>query len=141
MWGNMKELSNITDGSLLSVDTAFKTIKTIESRIEELKKLEASYSKDRKSLEADLDHAKQFIKQYMIDTGLAELEGNVIKYTLSRGNPKLVISDESLVPKEYKLDTIVTTIRKDAIKDQLKMGDEIPGCTLEEVHTLKTVVK
>jgi len=136
-----KELETIKDGSLISVDNVYQLTKSFEEQVEVLKAEEKKISQDRKKLELYLENAKQFIKKYMVENGLAELDGTVIRYSISRGNPSLVISDEKLVPADYKESTVTETIRKDAIKDQLKMGDVIPGCELKESITLKVGLK
>lgn len=137
----MNELIVHEDGSLRSVDDAYISIRHVENAIESLKKEEEERRARRKSLEARVDEAKAFIKRYMLQEGLAELEGNVVKYTLAKSQAKLIIEDEKSIPDDYKLQTVITEIRKDAIKDQLKMGDQIPGCRLEDSFSLKVGVK
>ena len=139
----MKDLEIIKDGSLISVDNVYQLTKSFEEQVEVLKAEEKKISSDRKKLELYLENAKQFIKKYMVENGLAELEGRTMIYKISNGNPKLIIKDEALIPDEYWQSTITTTrtTKTDAIKDQLKMGDNIPGCELEDTFTLKTVVK
>lgn len=137
----MNELIVHEDGSLRSVDDAYISIRHVENAIESLKKEEDERRARRKALEARVEDAKAFIKRYMLQEGLAELEGNVVKYSLAKSQPKLVIEDEKVIPEDYKLQTVITEIRKDAIKDQLKMGDQIPGCRLEDSFSLKVGVK
>lgn len=137
----MKELELIKDGSLISVDNVYQLTKSFEEQVETLKAEEKKISSDRKKLELYLETAKQFIKKYMLEQGLAELDGTMIRYSISRGNPRLVIKDEKQIPADYKESTVIETIRKDAIKDQLKLGDVIPGCELEESITLKVGLK
>lgn len=139
----MNELEKIKDGSLISVDNVYQLTKSFEEQVEVLKAEEKKISQDRKKLELYLENAKQFIKKYMVENGLAELEGRTMVYKLSNGNPKMLIKDAALIPEEYWQTTTTTTreTKNDAIKDQLKMGDVIPGCELEETFTLKTVVK
>lgn len=137
----MNELVVHEDGSLRSVDDAYISIRHVENAIESLKKEEDERRARRKALEARVEDAKAFIKRYMLQEGLAELEGNVVKYSLAKSQPKLVIEDEKVIPEDYKLQTVITEIRKDAIKDQLKMGDQIPGCRLEDSFSLKVGVK
>lgn len=137
----MNELIVHEDGSLRSVDDAYISIRHVENAIESLKKEEEERRSRRKALEARVEEAKAFIKKYMLQEGLAELEGNVVKYSLAKSQPKLIIEDEKVIPEDYKQQTVITEIRKDAIKDQLKMGDQIPGCRLEDSFSLKVGVK
>lgn len=129
------------EASLQSVDDVFVTLRDLERFQINLKKEETELVQKRKQVEDSIDKAKEFLKKYMIENGLAELEGTQVKYTLSKSNPKLIIENEKLIPKDYFVDTIVTTVRKDAIKDELKIGAEIPGCRLEESWALKVAVK
>lgn len=137
----MNELILHEDGSLRSIDDAFISIRHVENAIDSLKKEEQERARRRKEMEAMVEDAKAYIKRYMLTEGLAELEGNVVKYTLAKAQPKLVIEDEKVIPNDYKQQTVITEIRKDAIKDQLKMGDMIPGARLEESFSLKVGVK
>lgn len=139
----MKELELIKDGSLISVDNVYQLTKSFEDQVEKLKSEEKKISTDRKKLELYLENAKQFIKKYMVEQGLCELEGRTMVYKISNGNPKLLIKNPELIPEDYWQTTTTTTreTKNDAIKDQLKIGDSIPGCELEDTFTLKTVVK
>lgn len=137
----MNELILHEDGSLRSIDDAFISIRHVENAIDSLKKEEQERARRRKEMEAMVEDAKAYIKRYMLTEGLAELEGNVVKYTLAKAQPKLIIEDEKVIPDDYKQQTVITEIRKNAIKDQLKMGDMIPGVRLEESFSLKVGIK
>lgn len=136
----MNELIKLTNGNLVA-DDAFMKIREVETLVEEMKAEEAHLAKRRKTYEDAIKSAKEFIKDYMLEQGLAEITGQVVKYSLVKSNPTLVIEDESLIPEEYKETTFQTKVRKDAIKDQLKMGDNIAGCKLEESFHVKVGVK
>jgi hypothetical protein len=135
----MSNLVIIKDGDLV-VDDAFMAMKKVEETVAKLKQEEDYLKIQRQNYEANLEEAKTFIKEYMKVNGLAEITGTVVKYSLSKSQPQLVIDDESVIPAEYKEETVVTKIRKDAIKDQLKMGDNIPGCYLRDTFALKVGV-
>ncbi len=124
-----------------AVDAAVVTLNDAEKRASELKKQEQSIARERKEIEAQIEAAKAAIKDFMLNQGLAELEGSLVKYTLSKSAPKLIIEDDEVIPDIFKVSTITINVRKDAIKDQLKLGDNIPGCHLEDVFALKVGVK
>lgn len=132
----MNELIKI-ENNKITIDSTFAAIKDIEKRILEFKIEEESVASARRSLEFAVAGAKETIKKYMQDNGLCEISGDLVKYSLHKGNPSLNIEDESKIPTVYKEETITTKIRKDAIKDQLKMGDIIEGCSLSDTWVLK----
>jgi hypothetical protein len=135
------DLVNILKHETASIDGAILYLKNLEHKVDALKEEEKKKATERKDIEAAIESAKVLVKQYMIEEGLVEVEGVNFKMILSKTNPKLIIEDEALIPKDYKQETIVTTVRKDALKDDLKVGAEIPGAKLEQSYALKIGMK
>lgn len=129
---------NIPDGRA-KVDHVAILINMISSEAKKLKSEELQIASKRKQLELLIEAAESELKLEMSDEGICELQGEMIKYSLSNSPPKLIISDTTLIPKEYLRETVTIEIRKDAIKDQLKLGDIIPGAHLETGLTLKLI--
>lgn len=112
------------------VDHLANVLNTISSHAKLLKTHENLISMQRKSLELLIQTAENTILQEMNEEGLTEIGGNLVKYSLKLNPHKLIIEDESLIPELYKDKITTLEIRKDKIKDEMKMGAEIPGCKL-----------
>ena len=123
--------------AIKKVDHIASMINLINSEAKKIKSEEATLAAKRKTLELLVEMAESSIKEEMGAEGMCELQGEMIKYSLSTSPPRLIIDDQLLIPKEYMRETVVVEIRKDAIKDQLKLGDVIPGARLEYGTTLK----
>lgn len=94
------------------------------------------FSEIAKRCEAVQDHLKTNIKNAMTELNVTELSGHDIKFTKTRVKPRLIIEDESKIPKEYKQDVITTKVDKDRLREDLAVGP-IDGAHLEESFSLK----
>lgn len=82
---------------------------------------------------------KERLKYAMKEAGVTEILGNDIRFVLSKTKPKLVIDDESIIPKEYKIEIIATELQKDILLEDLKLG-EVAGAHLEDSCSLRSYV-
>lgn len=119
------------------VDHLANLINLIEAEVKAFKSQEAHLASERKTLEALVAMANDSILQEMTDEGLTEVAGGLVKYVFRLNPASLVIEDETMIPAEYKRSIIVNEIRKDAIKDEMKMGREIPGCKLVQKTSIQ----
>ena len=131
---------NVPDGPA-KIDHIAHLINLINAEAKKLKSQEMATAAQRKQLELLVETAESELKIEMSAEGICELQGEMIKYTLSNSPPKLIITDSALIPKEYMRETVTIEIRKDAIKDQLRLGDVIAGAHLETGMTLKLSAK
>lgn len=83
------------------------------------------------------DRLKENIKFAMKALNTDEVQGHNIRFKLQRVKPKLVVENESLIPKEYQRVVTTTSLDKERIKEDLAIGP-IAGCKLEESFSLKT---
>lgn len=119
------------------VDHLANLINLINGEAKKLKAQESLLAAERKNLEALVVMAEKAVFEEMQGDGLVELGGNLIKYVIKLNPHKLIIEDESLIPDIYKKQVTTVEIRKDAIKDEMKMGAEIPGCRLVQDQSLQ----
>lgn len=131
---------NVPEGAQ-KIDHIATMINLISAEARRIKSQEATLTAQRKSLELLVEMAENSLKEEMHLEGICELTGEMIKYSLSPSPSRLVIEDATLIPKEYMRETITIEIRKDAIKDELKLGREIAGAKLEHGLTLKLTAK
>lgn len=123
--------------SVTPVDHLATLINLISSEIKSLKREEQETASERKQLEALIGMAEKSLQEEMLSEGLVELGGSLIKYVVKLNPHRLIIEDESLIPKEYRREIVTTEIAKDIIKDELKLGTVIPGCKLVQDQSLQ----
>lgn len=121
-------------------------IDNYEAMLDRLEAIEALYkerakmfSAAAKSLANAQDTLKERLKIAMKELGVTELLGHDIRFKLSVSKPKLVILDEKLIPKEYKIQVITDEVQKDRLSEDLKIGS-VPGAILEETYSLRKYV-
>ena len=119
------------------IDHIANMINAINTEAKKIKAQEAVLASGRKQLESLVERAEASLKEEMTAEGICELQGEMIKYTVGPSPHRLIIDDESAIPAEYKHEVVTVEIRKDAIKDELKLGSVIPGTRLEQGITLK----
>jgi hypothetical protein len=81
---------------------------------------------------------KDRVKFVMQAMKVNEISGVFNRYKLSNSAPKLVITNESELPAQFKMVVTTTVADKEKIKAVLKDGFEIPGAHLEQGVTLRT---
>ena len=103
----------------------------------------ASYWKDRaitaqrvsKSIEANCERLKGYIKQTLLETGNGELVGTDYRFKISvQKDAKLVINT---VPEQYKIVVSELVADKERIESDLREGKQIEGCSLADIVTLR----
>lgn len=82
------------------------------------------------------DRLKNNIKFAMQEMGKTELVGNDIKFKLTPTSGSLQITDEEMVPVEFKSEKTVTEIDKKKLKEAAAKG-EVPGAKLEPGFSLR----
>lgn len=108
----------------------------LKVRAESMKSLEEHYKKSRKTLENQMEFWKNIIKDCMITLGEKKIITDTGSITV-KNNPKSVkITDENLVPEEFKTEEISIKIDKKALKQRIEEGEEFEGITLEQTQSI-----
>lgn len=94
-----------------------------------------------KVMEDQITESELSIKNGLISQGIKSIEAGDYKFTVKTAAGWLVISDDELVPDEYKKEKTTITIDKKAIKDDIKSGKEINGCNIGEWKTSLLISK
>lgn len=128
----------ITEENLVyKVDNYSHLIDRLERGVEFFKMKQEEALKARRIYESTIDNMKLTLRHVLESMNRTELRGNDYVYKLSRGKPKVKISDESGLPMEYCREKIVLEPDKEKIFNALENGIEIDGCILEETTTLR----
>jgi hypothetical protein len=79
---------------------------------------------------------KDRVKFVMREMDAKELPGDFNSFKLSSGRKKLVM-DESKIPPEFFMETIVRKPNMELIETALQNGIEVEGCRFEDIYSLR----
>lgn len=129
-------LEALNDAIEDKVENIGKVIKTVEAETAGLKAEEARLADRRKSLEANVKRLKEYAYQSMLDTGNKKIKGQLFTFSIQKNPPSLEVLDDAIIPKSFY--TIPQPVLdKTAIKEELKLGHEIPGVQLKQGESLR----
>jgi len=100
--------------------------------IEAFKTEEKRLSDRRRAIEKSKAKLEEYLVYNMQAMKLKKISGGIKSASLSKPKPVLKITDESLIPDEYRSIKVVDSIDKKAALTALKAGTEIPGATIGE---------
>ena len=123
------EIENKGDGIIKFIRNEESSIKVID---EEIKRLQAL----KKSKNNKIANMKNYLKNCMSLMNKRKIEGNLGRISIRKNPVALEILDETLIPQQFITEEVVKTINKSAIKDLLKEGKEINGCTLTQSESI-----
>lgn len=113
----------------LSADLSM-SVEAIETEIERLQLLKA----ERKNRAQRLQDA---VKRYMEMVGTSEIVTDLYTVKVRRNPPKVEITDELVIHKEYKREVIEYKLDKKAIAEALKAGVVVDGARLIQTNRLE----
>lgn len=97
----------------------------IDTEIERLKKLKARAGRTK-------ERVTNIAANFLTAMGKDKAKGDQFTFKRRKFLPRVVVTDERLLPKEYIKEKITTSIDKIAIKKALQNGDEVTGASLEQ---------
>lgn len=106
----------------------------------------ASYCKDeekriaekRKSVENRIAWMKRYLQNCMEAAGVMTIEAGTHKVALQKSPPSLEITDEVIIPaKFFTIIPATTQLDKVAVKEAIKKGEAVPGCSLKQSFHLR----
>jgi hypothetical protein len=129
-------LKESTEALSLKIDRIKHLIDFLKSDSETLKSKGDEFIHASRVSTNAIESLKKFVKSVMRDFHTQVLEGEEYRFYLKRSIPKLIIEDETLIPKEfYKIIQNVTPDHE-RIRQELALGNLVPGCRLEETKAL-----
>lgn len=121
------------------VDSYYFIMEGMKSK-EALYKAQADkYASAAKSFRNAQETLKERLKLAMAEMSLDEIKGHAWRFKLSASKPSLVVENEAEIPKEYFVQTIITSLEKDRLLEDLKIG-QVPGAKLEPSLSLRSYV-
>lgn len=113
----------------LSADLSM-SVEAIETEIERLQMLK----QERKNRAQRLQDA---VKGYMEMVGASEIVTDLYTVKVRRNPPKVEITDELVIHKEYKREVVEYKVDKKAIAEALKAGVVVDGARLVQTNRLE----
>lgn len=132
-----KELDNILPLITDRAGNIGKWVRNIDGNIEAIES-EINRLKRRKEVN---DHLKERLKTYLKDSmekaGMDKIDTGIMVLSIQRNPPTVAILDEKEIPVEYEILTIVKTIDKKHLLEDLKAGKAISGAELRQGSHLR----
>lgn len=114
-------------------------IKNFEHHIDGIKKIEEAAYLRRKRIERNLEQLKSYMLKGMIEADINKIISPQFDISVKSNPLSVDIYNESLLPKEYFKEKVVTTVTidKNKIKEDIKTGLDVPGATLTQNKRLE----
>ena len=93
----------------------------------------------KQAFERKEQRLKEYVQRVLESGGKTKLEGRTATLALRACPPSIEITDESVIPEEYKSIVVEESVDKRRVKSALECGLDIPGVRL--VTDRKTVVR
>lgn len=100
----------------------------LEGQAELLRQKEKLLADRRHNFEKFSDALRSSLHQAMLDLGVRKVEGQEFSFTVKKNPPRVEIVNEEQIPPEFFCYRATTD--KEAIKDALEEGKEVPGAEL-----------
>ena len=107
-------------------------MRNLESSIDQCKQEERRLAENRKAMENQLSGIKDYLIMNMAESDIKKVDNGVIKATYVKPKPCLNLTDENIIPDQYKKIKVSSQIEKKKLLDDLKDGIEIEGAEIGE---------
>ena len=128
-------ISQITESFNDKAVGVISIIKNMEGFISNLKVEEERLKAKRVSTEKKIVFLKSYLIENMVSSGLKKVGNDILSARVIAGKPMLNMTNEVLIPDEYRTITVVSAIDKKGLLAKLKEGEEVEGA---EIGTSKT---
>lgn len=101
--------------------------RNMELTISAMKEEEKRLADNRKGLESRLAKFKEYVKECMDKNGITKIDTELGSLTIAKNPMSVEITNEELIPSEYKTEVVTVKIDKTKIKNNFKETGEIPN--------------
>ena len=114
-------------------------IKNMENLILGMEEAEKSIYKRKKALKLKVEALSSYLLRQMLRVNIKRIETPFLALSIRNGPPFVNVIDEALGPKHYFSEPKIlpATLDKEKIKQEILLGQEIPGAFLEKRSFLK----
>lgn len=130
-------LESINDAIEVKVEGIGKMLRMLDADIEALKAEEKRLADRRKAIENKQKQIKDYVRYQLELAGLTEIKSPLITVKVQNNPPAVEIVDRDAIPRQFIKTTIVEDVDKNAIKEALKNGEEVPGAVLLQGKSLR----
>ena len=111
-------------------------IRNMELTAEAMKNEEKRISERRKQIENHIDRFKKYVKDCMENNGILKIETGLGTLSTAKSPISVEITNESVIPDEYKTEVVTTKVDKKKIADNFKAtGELIEGVIIHTDNT------
>ena len=107
-------------------------LKNMQANIDSVKSEEDRLKKKRATIERQYSGLKEYLMLNMVELGLGKIDNGVLKASLTKPKPMLVVTQEGIVSDLYKVEKITVSIDKKKMLDDLKDGKKVEGAEIGE---------
>ncbi len=130
-----KALNEVAGKFVDKAENICKIRAIILSDIEGIKAEEKRLKDLKKQKENAIKNLENYLEANMRALDQKKVEGGLFTLSIKKNPPSVLINDLEVVPSEFKV--IKIEANKTAIKNILKAGGSIEGCSLEQKESLK----
>ncbi len=113
-------------------------INNAQGDIEKIKAEESRLAEKRKGAEKTIERLKEYLVENMQAQNKKKIDNGVINCSIIKPRPVLVLSDESIIPDNFKKITVTSKVDKKELLAHLKElpeGETIEGASIGESKT------
>jgi hypothetical protein len=107
-----------------------KFLRNLEAAAEAIKAAEDRMAKRRRALEGRAKWIKDYLKGNMEVSGITKIESPWFVLSVQKNPPAVEIIDERAIPDFFRTEVVTVTLDKQALKEALKAGEEVPGARM-----------
>ena len=107
-------------------------LKNMQANIDSVKSEEDRLKKKRAMIERQYSGLKEYLMLNMVELGLGKIDNGVLKASLTKPKPMLVVTQEGIVSDLYKREKTTVSIDKKKMLDDLKDGKKVAGAEIGE---------
>ncbi len=107
-----------------------KFIQNLDATAKAIKEAEQKMAKRRKAIENRAQWFKDYLKNNMQAAGITKIESPWFNLAIQKNPEAVEITNEELLPDDFKTEVVTTKIDKAAIKQVIKDGVSVPGAVL-----------
>lgn len=150
-WVHIQSMFNDEEADIeLLQDTLEAIEEPIREKVENIGKLIRKFESESLAIEAEIkrlqdrnsrskrnaERLKEYVSDNLQRASIEKVEGNLFTFSF-RKSTSVNILDETVIPKEFINEKVVTSVDKKAVGDALKNGVEVSGCELVTKQNLQ----
>ncbi len=107
-----------------------KFMQNLDATAKAIKEAEQKMAKRRKAIENRAQWFKDYLKNNMQAAGITKIESPWFNLAIQKNPEAVEITNEELLPDDFKTEVVTIKIDKAAIKQVIKDGVSVPGAVL-----------